>query len=448
MNSHALIIGGGIGGLLAAHALSGQFDRVSVLERDQYPDLQNTGSPAMRPGVPQSRCLHLLMAAGIAAIDDLLPDWTEQLASLGALAFDASADAHMRLSTGCLSRAGSGITLYACSRSLLEHVLRQRMSPDTGIAIHSGREVVQLAYDHRANSVTGVCIREAGSETSQLIEADLVVDASGSASRLPLWLAQLSAEAEPHLAGAAGRPSPLVKGEFPVSETLVSPGRRQVSCWYQIKPEDEPDWQCLAIAPDAANDYRSVMVLRAEHHRWGVVLVDPTRDPLPRDHRTFQALLARFDQGRLAALLARGRPVSPVHRLRPSLNRWRHYEQMDNWPSGLCALGDSACALDPYSGLGMSVAARASSLLKAEAGKGLTGRSDSRRFQQALARQNRQPWELATGCDLHGHELPADCTGLQQLYAAAPGSQSITQAILAVQNLLTPRETLMSMTVS
>src|SRR5262245_45424613 len=93
MNQHGLVIGGGIGGLLAARAMAARFERVTVLERYGYPADSVSSAPAARRGVPQSRCLHLLMAAGAAAFDELMPGWREDAIALGAVPFDASADA-------------------------------------------------------------------------------------------------------------------------------------------------------------------------------------------------------------------------------------------------------------------------------------------------------------------------------------------------------------------
>lgn len=444
MKQHALVIGGGIAGLLAAHALSKQFERISVLERGHYPGLQDHGSPAMRPGIPQSRCPHLLMAAGIAAIDELLPGWKEPLQSLGAVPFDASADVEVRLSAGYLPRSPSGISLYACSRSLLEHVLRSRITPDTGITLYPGHRIMQLEHDRSANSVTGVRLSRPGSDSGELIDADLVVDASGSASKLPRWLAQLCDDTGPDEVEVDHQASFAGSLDFSVSETCLSPGRRQVSCWYHIDPEDAPDWHCLAIAPDPCNDYRAAMMLRAEHDRWGLVVVDPTQESLAESHEELWELLVRFGDDKLCRVLEHARPISPVYRLRPSLNRWRHYERMENWPAGLCALGDSVCSLDPYSGLGMSVAARAALLLKKEAVGSVDGCPDSRHFQLALAEQNRAAWEQATGCDTQGQALGENSLFLRQSYAAAPGSQAMAHAILRVQHLLSPRDSLMS----
>jgi len=44
---HALVIGGSMAGLFAARVLSEHFERVTILERDRFPD-----GPKFRKGVP------------------------------------------------------------------------------------------------------------------------------------------------------------------------------------------------------------------------------------------------------------------------------------------------------------------------------------------------------------------------------------------------------------
>ena len=56
---HALVVGGGIGGLLAGLGLRRRFSRVTIVERDRWP-----ATPAPRRGAPQGRCLHILAAEG------------------------------------------------------------------------------------------------------------------------------------------------------------------------------------------------------------------------------------------------------------------------------------------------------------------------------------------------------------------------------------------------
>jgi glycine/D-amino acid oxidase-like deaminating enzyme len=70
----AVVVGAGLAGLAAARALTDHFERVIVLERDELP----LGS-AHRPGTPQSRHLHGLLASGLSALNDLFPGFEDDL---------------------------------------------------------------------------------------------------------------------------------------------------------------------------------------------------------------------------------------------------------------------------------------------------------------------------------------------------------------------------------
>src|SRR5262249_43473126 len=337
MNGHAVIIGGGIGGLLAAHALAGRFERVTILERYGYPPDSVSPAPPARRGVPQSRCLHLLMAAGAAAFDELVPGWREELVALGAHPFDASADALVRFSTGWLPRRPSGITTYACSRALLESVLRRRLSGKSTVHVREGQTVVGLLGSTLGDRVIGVHTAERYAAGERILMADLVVDASGATSTLPRWIFRLSNSAR----------SPLHK-------TVVEPGTEYVSRWFHIEARHAPDWHCLSIAPSMGAALHSAMMLRAGSGGWGVVLLAPPGEPLPADDVGFLDFIAGLGDGELREVLARATPVSPIHRYGPTSNRMTHYDRVTGWPAGLVAIGDSVCTLDPYFGLGMT----------------------------------------------------------------------------------------------
>jgi 2-polyprenyl-6-methoxyphenol hydroxylase-like FAD-dependent oxidoreductase len=66
IGKHAIVIGAGIGGMAAAAAVSGHFERVTVLERDLLP---LNASP--RPGTPQDNHLHVLLIGGQRALGEL-----------------------------------------------------------------------------------------------------------------------------------------------------------------------------------------------------------------------------------------------------------------------------------------------------------------------------------------------------------------------------------------
>lgn len=65
IGKRAVIIGAGMGGLTAAQALVGHFDKIVVLERDVLPSGMEP-----RAGVPQDRHAHALLPGGLAALDD------------------------------------------------------------------------------------------------------------------------------------------------------------------------------------------------------------------------------------------------------------------------------------------------------------------------------------------------------------------------------------------
>ena len=81
------MIGGGLAGLLAARVLAPRFDDVVLVERDVLP-----AGPAPRPGVPQARHVHNLLARGSVILERLLPGLDAELGAAGAPVVDWTAD--------------------------------------------------------------------------------------------------------------------------------------------------------------------------------------------------------------------------------------------------------------------------------------------------------------------------------------------------------------------
>ena len=422
MNSHGMVIGGGIGGLLAAYALSEHYDRVTVLERDVYPDDANADPPP-RQGAPQSRCLHLLTAAGCAAFDELAAGWREELVARGAIPFDMSADAMVRVSAGWLPRTRSGIMSYACSRTLIEAVLRDGLASKANVAIQQGRRVAGLLGRQSGRCVSGVQLAGGQRDGGSRIPADLVVDASGAGSALRRWLARLAD-----------------RGRSEAETTVIASGMAYVSRWFHLEPGHAPDWRSLSLAADSSG--RAAMMLRAERDRWGIVLAALAGYSLPVSDAEFTDFVADLGDGVLRSALGRARPISPIHRHRSIANRMNHYDRLASWPAGLVALGDSVCAVDPYSGLGMTATARGVALLRACLRQG-TGTLSTRTFQKQLAALNLEPWRLATGRRPDGRTRDLDAAETRRLYAAAPSNPDIAQDLLKIRQMLKPPHGLM-----
>ena len=73
-----VVIGAGIGGLLAAAAVAGCYQKVIVLDRDRLPD-----GPALRKGAPQGAHVHGVLASGQTALEALLPGVIDDVFAAG-----------------------------------------------------------------------------------------------------------------------------------------------------------------------------------------------------------------------------------------------------------------------------------------------------------------------------------------------------------------------------
>jgi glycine/D-amino acid oxidase-like deaminating enzyme len=84
---HAVVVGAGMAGLLAARVLTDGFDEVTVVERDALPD-----EAVARRGVPQARHVHVLLEAGRATLEDLFPGYRRAFLAAGGLEIDGARD--------------------------------------------------------------------------------------------------------------------------------------------------------------------------------------------------------------------------------------------------------------------------------------------------------------------------------------------------------------------
>ncbi|SEG86391.1 hypothetical protein SAMN04489712_11970 [Thermomonospora echinospora] len=186
---HAAVIGCGISGLTAAAVSARCFERVTVVERNVLPE-----GPGFRSEVPQSRHLHSLMGARQRALDELLPGFTEELYEAGAVPLRTTYD-HLWLSPAgwCSRFHPPSHVVPSATREPIEWIVRRRVAQIPQVSLREGRQVRDLTVDSGRTRVTGVRASAGGSEEE--IPADLVVDASGRRSRIPQWLAAMTAQA-------------------------------------------------------------------------------------------------------------------------------------------------------------------------------------------------------------------------------------------------------------
>ena len=184
----AIVIGASIAGLCAARVLSDSYDRVTVFDRDQLPT-----SPTNRTAVPQGRHVHLLMARGAAEFDGLFPGLLDDMVAAGVPILENRPDciyfgaAGHVLGTG--HRLRDEFTAYVPSRPQLEWQIRRRTMSIPNVEIRNG-SVREPHFDARRQRVTGVLLDSGNGAEPEFLAADLVVDAAGRGTRLPVWLEQ------------------------------------------------------------------------------------------------------------------------------------------------------------------------------------------------------------------------------------------------------------------
>src|SRR5262249_14896004 len=252
VGQRAVVIGAGIGGLSAAGALAGYFEEVVILERDRLP-----ASIGSRRGTPQDGHPHALLVGGRQALDEIFPGVGMDLLRAGAVPIRLSEDVrNERPDVGALPRRDLGLTVLGASRPLIESVLRRRATAIGNIVLHPERRVTEIVPAIAGPAVRGARF-DAGSGGSSMLEADLVVDASGRGAltcdllrRLGLQLPDETEVGVDITTSAVEVPIPAqAPTDWKLVVTLANPPTLQLSA--VLVPIEENRW-VLAVAQRGA----------------------------------------------------------------------------------------------------------------------------------------------------------------------------------------------------
>jgi 2-polyprenyl-6-methoxyphenol hydroxylase-like FAD-dependent oxidoreductase len=184
LGGHAVVLGAGMAGLLTTEVLAERYDHVTIVDRDE---LSPTGGH--RRGVPQGRHTHALLAAGQQALEDLFPGLTGALIEQGVPAGDVLAGWRWHLGGRRFRQAPVGLTALCLSRPLLERHLRARVLARPNLTLMHRCDIVGVASNDDGARVTDArLLRRDDDGAEQTLAADLVVDATGRGSRVPIWL--------------------------------------------------------------------------------------------------------------------------------------------------------------------------------------------------------------------------------------------------------------------
>lgn len=369
IGKRAIVAGGGIAGLAAAAALAGRFGEVIVLDRDTLPD-----GMAVRMGAGQGAHLHQLLKAGEQALEKLLPGVTDGFYAAGARRMRVGRDVKVFDFGGWMDECDAGFDVTSLSRPAYEDVLRSRVSDAPGVSIRGETPVKRLVVSE--GRCTGVEL-----EDGAILEADLVVDASGMTAPL---IGQLVADG--HAA-------------FDTEEVRINVAYSTVRFRQPEKWRGEVKGFFLLPGPPGK---QFGLLLPIEGDQWILSVGARGKNSPPRTLAEMLAYAEQFD----TAIFERVRDAEPASELRtfrkPTATRRKIWEA-SKWPERLLPIGDALSSVNPTYGQGMTVAACVAEALagqldkRTDDGAGLDGLAGD--YLTAAGEISGRAWSLSINSD-------------------------------------------------
>ncbi|MEU4525450.1 FAD-dependent monooxygenase [Amycolatopsis sp. NPDC024027] len=419
VGNRAVVLGGGMAGLLTARVLSESYEDVVIVDRDTL-----SGAEGPRRGVPHGRHAHGLLARGQQILEELFPGLERELVGHGVPSGDLAGDIRWYFEGRPFAPARSGLLSVSATRPELEAHLRARVLRIPNVTLWERWSVDRLDFTH--HQVTGVWVTSTDGN-QKLLSADLVVDATGRGSRTPAWLEEHGYE----------RPE----------EEKVKVDLQYTTRIFRL--DTDPYGTDLSINPLATpTNPRGAFFPKLSDGTSLLSLTGMIGDYPPTDLPGFLEFAKTVGAPEIYDSVKNAEPVDDAATFRFPASTRRRYERLRRFPAGLLVLGDGVCSFNPVYGQGMTVAAMEAHALRQHIRD--VGTPQALRFYHDISSIVDVPWDISAGADL-GFPGVAGRRSLKtrignvympRLQAAAHDDPRLTEAFFRVAGLIDPPQTL------
>lgn len=422
--THAVVLGAGMAGLLAARALSEFYQTVTLVERDRLAD-----TPMPRKGIPQGRHFHSLLSRGSLALDELFPGLLHELVAAGANVLDDGdlSRVYIRFGPYGFNRSEkftnpAALVQYLPSRPFLEFHIRRRVGGLGNVRFLDDHDVVEPIAGS-SDRIIGVRVVNRGTGDCTALEADLVVDATGRGARTPGFLENLG----------YGRPAEersVTRGTYYSQLVSIPPGMIAEKLVLVFVGKGSAAGGLVAY----------------EHATWMLTVthLGAADGEPPSDLAGMRALAEQFVAPSMLAGLRSAEPLGDVAVGGYPDSVWRRYDRMARFPAGLLVIGDALCTLNPVWGQGMTMAALEALALRDCL---MDGKADiANRFFRAAARHIGPAWAMNQARDRTPSPVGsrrsmsrrfANWT-MNKAFKAAESDIVLTETFARINNLIDP----------